>query len=70
VVATGLRLAKGDAAGGQVGDPGSGEGFKTLAGSLGLVQRLLSHSRSGDTLRYIGIDQETMDAATLELNLR
>jgi integrase len=44
--------------------------YRRSGGNLGLVQRLLNHSRSGDTLRYIGIDQETMDAATLELNLR
>ena len=39
------------------------------SGNLALVQKLLNHSRSADTLRYIGIDQEQMDAAYLELNL-
>lgn len=38
-------------------------------GNLGLVQKLLNHSSSGDTLRYIGVDQETMDEAYLALNL-
>ena len=38
-------------------------------GNLALVQKLLNHSSSGDTLRYIGIDQENMDEAYLKLNL-
>ena len=38
-------------------------------GNLALVQKLLNHSSSGDTLRYIGIDQEDMDEAYLKLNL-
>jgi integrase len=37
--------------------------------NLGLVQKLLNHSSSVDTLRYIGIEQEDMDAAYLQLNL-
>ena len=37
--------------------------------NLALVQKLLNHNSSGDTLRYIGIDQEDMDAAYLKLNL-
>ncbi|GHV48205.1 site-specific integrase [Synergistales bacterium] len=36
---------------------------------IGLVQKLLNHSSSGDTLRYIGITREQLDAAYLELNL-
>jgi integrase len=36
---------------------------------LGLVQKLLNHSSSGDTLRYIGIDQDTMDDTYMRLNL-
>jgi integrase len=36
---------------------------------LGLVQKLLNHSSSIDTLRYIGIEQEDLDAAYLKLNL-
>lgn len=38
-------------------------------GNLALVQKLLNHASSGDTLRYIGIDQEDMDDAYLALNL-
>lgn len=38
-------------------------------GNLALVQKLLNHSSSGDTLRYIGIEQEDMDEAYLRLNL-
>jgi integrase len=38
-------------------------------GNLGLVQKLLNHSSSADTLRYIGIDREQMDNTYLELNL-
>jgi hypothetical protein len=33
------------------------------------VQKLLNHSSSGDTLRYIGIDREQIDGAFFELNL-
>lgn len=43
--------------------------YKKSGGNLGLVQKLLNHSSSGDTLRYIGIDREQMDNAYLELNL-
>lgn len=43
--------------------------FQRSGGNLALVQKLLNHSSSGDTLRYIGIDREQMDAAYLELNL-
>jgi len=32
--------------------------YKKTGGNLGLVQKLLNHSSSGDTLRYIGIDME------------
>jgi integrase len=38
-------------------------------GDIGLVQKLLNHSASRITLRYIGIDRERMDRAYLELNL-
>jgi integrase len=37
--------------------------------NLGLVQKLLNHTSSVDTLRYIGIEQEDLDAAYLKLNL-
>jgi integrase len=37
--------------------------------NLGLVQKLLNHSSSADTLRYIGIEEDDMDSAYLELNL-
>jgi integrase len=43
--------------------------FKRSGGNLALVQKLLNHSSSGDTLRYIGIDKEQMDNAYLDLNL-
>jgi integrase len=43
--------------------------FKKSGGNLALVQKLLNHSSSGDTLRYIGIDKEQMDNAYLDLNL-
>lgn len=43
--------------------------YKRSGGNLGLVQKLLNHSSSGDTLRYIGIDREQMNDAYLELNL-
>jgi integrase len=36
---------------------------------IGLVQKLLNHSSSGDTLRYIGITRAQLDAIYLELNL-
>ena len=38
-------------------------------GNLGLVQKLLNHSSSSDTIRYIGIEQEEMNAVYLKLNL-
>jgi site-specific recombinase XerD len=44
--------------------------FKRSGGNLALVQKLLNHSSSGDTVRYIGIDREQMDSSYLELNLR
>ena len=37
--------------------------------NLGLVQKLLNHSSSGETLRYIGIEQEDMNEAYKALNL-
>ncbi|MDR1944261.1 MAG: site-specific integrase [Synergistaceae bacterium] len=43
--------------------------YQRTGGNLGLVQKLLSHSSSADTLRYIGIDREQMDNTYLELNL-
>ena len=43
--------------------------FQKSGGNLALVQKLLNHSSSGDTLRYIGLDREQMDAVYLELNL-
>jgi hypothetical protein len=33
------------------------------------VQKLLNHSSSGDTLRYIGIDQDDLNAAYHKMNL-
>jgi integrase len=36
---------------------------------IGLVQKLLNHSSSENTLRYIGLTREQLDAAYLELNL-
>lgn len=46
--------------------------FKTpykRTGDPALVQKLLNHSPSGDTLRYIGVNQESMDKAYPALNL-
>jgi integrase len=43
--------------------------YQRTGGNLGLVQKLLNHSSSADTLRYIGIDKEQMDNTYLELNL-
>ena len=37
--------------------------------NLGLVQKLLNHRSSSETLRYIGIEKEEMDDAYLKLNL-
>jgi len=36
---------------------------------LALIQKLLNHSRSGDTIRYIGLDQARIDRAHYDLNL-
>ena len=47
-------------------------GYHTYQNSqrnIALVQKLLNHSSSADTLRYIGIDREQTNAAYLELNL-
>jgi integrase len=38
-------------------------------GNIALVMELLNHSSQSDTLRYIGIQQEEMDAAVMALNL-
>jgi integrase len=43
--------------------------FKKSGGNLALVQKLLNHSSRGDTMRYIGIGREQMDAEVFELNL-
>jgi integrase len=43
--------------------------YQRTGGNLGLVQKLLNHSSSSDTLRYIGIDREQMDNTYLDLNL-
>jgi len=43
--------------------------YKKSGADIGLVQKLLNHSASGATLRYIGIDRERMDNVCLELNL-
>jgi integrase len=43
--------------------------YRRTGGNLGLVQKLLNHASSADTLRYIGIDREQMDNTYLELNL-
>jgi integrase len=43
--------------------------YQRTGGNLGLVQKLLNHASSADTLRYIGIDREQMDNTYLELNL-
>ncbi|MDR3279636.1 MAG: site-specific integrase [Synergistaceae bacterium] len=43
--------------------------YKMTGGDIGLVQKLLNHSASRITLRYIGIDRERMDRAYMELKL-
>jgi integrase len=43
--------------------------YKKTGGDIGLVQKLLNHSTSENTLRYIGIDREAMDNIYMELNL-
>jgi integrase len=43
--------------------------YRKSCGNLGLVQKLLNHATSRDTLQYIGIDKEEMDATYMDLNL-
>jgi integrase len=43
--------------------------YKKTGGDLGLVQKLMNHSESRVTLRYIGIDGERLDNTYMELNL-
>ena len=43
--------------------------YEISGSDLGLVQKLLNHTASGATLRYIGIDRKKMDDICLELNL-
>jgi integrase len=43
--------------------------YRKTGGNLGLVQKLLNHTSSADTLRYIGIDRDEMNSTYLELNL-
>jgi len=43
--------------------------YKKTGADIGLVQKMLNHSASKITLRYIGIDRERMDNAFLGLNL-
>jgi integrase len=42
--------------------------YKNNGNDIALVQKLLNHSASSTTLRYIGITREIMDTAYLELN--
>ena len=34
-----------------------------------MVQKMLNHAKSADTLRYIGLGLEKLDCACLDLNL-
>jgi len=43
--------------------------YNKSGGDIGLVQKLLNHSISKDTLQYIGIDREKMDNVYIGLNL-
>ena len=43
--------------------------YKKSGADIGLIQKLLNHSASKITLRYIGIDKERMENAVLDLNL-
>ncbi|MDR1132880.1 MAG: site-specific integrase [Synergistaceae bacterium] len=43
--------------------------YKNNGNDIALVQKLLNHSVSSTTLRYIGITRDIMDTAYLELNL-
>ena len=43
--------------------------YKLTGEDIGLVQKLLNHSTSDSTLRYIGIDREQMDNVYRDLNL-
>ena len=43
--------------------------YNKSGGDIGLVQKLLNHSISKNTLQYIGIDREMMDNVYMELNL-
>ena len=43
--------------------------YKKSGADIGLIQKLLNHSASKITLRYIGIDRERMDNVFLDLNL-
>jgi len=43
--------------------------YNKSGGDIGLVQKLLNHSVSKNTLQYIGIDREKMDNVYMELNL-
>lgn len=38
-------------------------------GNIALVQKILKHSNQSDTLRYIGLEQEEIDAAYMSVNL-
>ncbi|MCL2010914.1 MAG: site-specific integrase [Synergistaceae bacterium] len=43
--------------------------YRKSGSDIGLVQKLLNHSASRITLKYIGIDREKMDNMYMELNL-
>jgi len=43
--------------------------YRKSGNDLGLVQKLLNHSVSKITLKYIGVDRENMDNMYMELNL-
>jgi integrase len=43
--------------------------YKETGNNLGLVQKLLNHSRADTTLRYIGITKDEMNSVFLKLNL-
>jgi integrase len=43
--------------------------YKKSGGDIGLVQKLMNHTESRVTLRYIGIDGERLDNTYMDLNL-
>jgi site-specific recombinase XerD len=43
--------------------------YQKSGSNVGMIQKMLNHSQSGTTLRYIGVEREEIDDLCNDLNL-